>query len=483
MSNTRVNIDIKANADLKAATAEVGKLNAQLDQTAKGQDKAAASSKNMGGALLQGSRALQDMQYGLGGVVNNLEGIASALGMGAGVAGVVTVLAVAIQALGPQISALFESLDTSKIKTEGLDSLVTQLQGTVTVKDAATRASEKLEEAIRRENAAYVTQQQEIERAMDLLKRRNEVSASVDKTQADSDIADIKARGLPKQEEARLIAERKNALLSQDFARGQSEAEGRVAAAGSKFDTAKGAFNASTAERQKAEADLKRVLDLQALDERAKTLPAELERARSLEAGLAEGGNSPEEHKKAMEARDRLEQEMKSLDSRRASIMASGPISTVGEAQSAVEARKAEEKKRAEALIAANTERQQVVQNEQLGAQKRLVEYQAQRVAIAREAAPGVYDVRNAGAMAPSPLGSGLPALDTRAQGEALPVAAIDNAAQAFQNGPIDLSPLAQPLEQLANSALTMRTKLEQQIITQGRQIEEINRRMANNRP
>jgi hypothetical protein len=59
--------------------------------------------------LLAVSRAVDDMQYGFRGVINNIEGIVTGLGMGAGVAGAATIAAVAISALGPKIAEVAKS--------------------------------------------------------------------------------------------------------------------------------------------------------------------------------------------------------------------------------------------------------------------------------------------------------------------------------------------------------------------------------------
>lgn len=86
------------------------KVNAATQQTATASNGAW---KNAGTAqsLLQISRAFDDAQYGLRGVLNNVEGIAMSLGMGAGVAGAATIAAVAIAAIAPKVAALVTVVD------------------------------------------------------------------------------------------------------------------------------------------------------------------------------------------------------------------------------------------------------------------------------------------------------------------------------------------------------------------------------------
>jgi hypothetical protein len=52
--------------------------------------------RNLGMATLEASRGLEDLQYGIGGVVNNIPSLVMALGIGAGATGVISILAVGI---------------------------------------------------------------------------------------------------------------------------------------------------------------------------------------------------------------------------------------------------------------------------------------------------------------------------------------------------------------------------------------------------
>lgn len=71
-----------------------------LDTTAKAADGAAKKGVNFGQAMLQGGRGVQDFSAaGIPGVVNNVESLASALGLGASAAGGFTLAFVAIEVL------------------------------------------------------------------------------------------------------------------------------------------------------------------------------------------------------------------------------------------------------------------------------------------------------------------------------------------------------------------------------------------------
>ncbi len=75
-------------------------------------EKAAKSTKNMGQAGLEASRAIEDLQYGLAGVLNNLPGLVIGLGGTAGLAGAISLVAIGVNQLvkhWDEIAGLFET--------------------------------------------------------------------------------------------------------------------------------------------------------------------------------------------------------------------------------------------------------------------------------------------------------------------------------------------------------------------------------------
>lgn len=71
----------------------------------------AQGGRNGAMALLELSRAVEDAQYGLRGILNNLPGLAMNLGAGAGLAGAISLVAVALSILGPKLIDLISSSD------------------------------------------------------------------------------------------------------------------------------------------------------------------------------------------------------------------------------------------------------------------------------------------------------------------------------------------------------------------------------------
>ena len=100
--------DDQLRAGLAAAMVQAQQAGQKISQSMNQAGQASAKGgANMNMAILQASRGIQDFQAaGLMGIVNNVEGIASAFGLGAGVAGMVTLAAVAIQSLSPIIQSV-----------------------------------------------------------------------------------------------------------------------------------------------------------------------------------------------------------------------------------------------------------------------------------------------------------------------------------------------------------------------------------------
>jgi hypothetical protein len=249
MADNTTNFDIrfKTTADLAAAKQTeqavkgVKAANEQLDQS---QDKVAGSGKNMGNALLQGSRAIQDMQYGLAGAVNNLEGIASALGLGAGVAGVVTVLAVAVQTLGPKVVEWFASLDKEGAKVKAtaqtFEAFTAQLrEGFDPAQQAAKASSEAFEAQLTKERTAIDDARGALEIYIQNLRLKNQIQDTADQAIERRRIEDIRALNLPPEEQARREALVKQATLDARKARQEQEAAAAEQAAKDEIELAR----------------------------------------------------------------------------------------------------------------------------------------------------------------------------------------------------------------------------------------------------
>src|SRR4051794_8914441 len=96
--------EVKNAEEAKALEAQLGRTGTTVKKLAEETDKASKSGANMGQTMLQSGRFLQDFaQGGIGGVLNNVEGLTVALGLGSGLAGVLTMVGVAAALVGPKL--------------------------------------------------------------------------------------------------------------------------------------------------------------------------------------------------------------------------------------------------------------------------------------------------------------------------------------------------------------------------------------------
>jgi hypothetical protein len=97
--------------NVQAVADKLDTLHSTTTKTAGGLDKAKESSVNLGQSMLQTGRIVQDFaQGGLGGILNNVEGFAAALGLGSGVAGLVTAVGVAAYIALPHVKNFINGL-------------------------------------------------------------------------------------------------------------------------------------------------------------------------------------------------------------------------------------------------------------------------------------------------------------------------------------------------------------------------------------
>lgn len=117
----------------------------KLEELAGASDKAEGSTRNMGRATLEGGRILQDFaQGGLGGILNNIEGLATALGGGPGLAGIMTALGLAAYFAVPAVKAAWSAIvDGSNDVPEAADRLDGLSDSLATVNDRLKELRDK----------------------------------------------------------------------------------------------------------------------------------------------------------------------------------------------------------------------------------------------------------------------------------------------------------------------------------------------------
>ena len=352
------------------------------------QVKSSGSNRNLGNALLQTSRGLQDMQYGLHGAVNNLEGIATALGLGAGVAGVVTVLAVAVQQLGPRVIEMLKSFDGAAQVQAGLEAVIGQLSGMPEPIDRASVAQDKFNQKIAAGEAAVRRANEALEDGLKLVQLQLAAQKSEVDFQTEEDVQDIKAQGLDPARERELIAQRK-ALGAER--KKQLEDEEAIATLDNASRQRDVAGNAASA----AEAEAARLIELQANTEKQIQLrKRELELTKEMDEyrSAMEGSGAEFQPQAIKDAWERMKAE---LEANQQQQRDSGPVGNLEDLQTQVPAAIADAQKKRTQAGDASREAAALAEQERIKAAERNRELERERQRIAREATPGVFDAKN----------------------------------------------------------------------------------------
>jgi hypothetical protein len=128
-----------------------------MDQVGKKADQLNRKTQAMGGrgqrqggytqgmGVLEVSRAIEDAQYGIRGVLNNIPGIIQSFGGSMGLAGVVSIAAVAVSVLGKRLYDWATGAADAKAKTEAANKATERYAASI------KKASDELEEANKKE--------------------------------------------------------------------------------------------------------------------------------------------------------------------------------------------------------------------------------------------------------------------------------------------------------------------------------------------
>jgi len=134
---------VKGGSNTEAYRAEMARLERQLDalhgvaprvtrstaELSASLTDVAKSGANSGRAILELSRGFEDAQYGIAGVLNNIPSLLAALGAGAGLAGVVSLVAVGGKLIYDNFIKVPEGVDTAvKGSKPLLESLADDIQ-------------------------------------------------------------------------------------------------------------------------------------------------------------------------------------------------------------------------------------------------------------------------------------------------------------------------------------------------------------------
>jgi hypothetical protein len=161
--NVKVNFSSSGSTQVAGATTQVTNALSQATKTANGAAQAQDAVKKSSGSSAQGflmlAQAAQDAQYGFAGVVNNIPGIITGLGMGAGVAGVVSMAAVGVQVLTKNVDifgteAAKAAKEANELRNELMDSANAAFMAAKSAEQNA-EAERLLAEEVKKSDDAY----------------------------------------------------------------------------------------------------------------------------------------------------------------------------------------------------------------------------------------------------------------------------------------------------------------------------------------
>lgn len=145
----RLVLDVLGVDNVSKATKELRDLNQQIGSVGTASGQAAGSKMAGGQGLLTLAYAVDDLQYGMRGIMNNIPQVVQALGLGAGLAGVAGIAAVAIGQLTQRHPEWFEW--TNKVKVA-----LGELTDAIKAEEAALERQKKtVDELSKRDNIRY----------------------------------------------------------------------------------------------------------------------------------------------------------------------------------------------------------------------------------------------------------------------------------------------------------------------------------------
>lgn len=157
-------------------------LHGEIQALGRAQEVVGKSSSNAGRGVLELSRAFEDAQYGMAGVLNNIPGIITMFGGGAGLAGVISVAAVAASVLSKRLDgANFDGTWIGDLKTA-----ITEMVDGMSEEEKRLRTlAEEPLSWIKNTEEAFAAQETAAERALnkeiELLKlRRDLIKETID---------------------------------------------------------------------------------------------------------------------------------------------------------------------------------------------------------------------------------------------------------------------------------------------------------------
>lgn len=272
--------------DLGRVRKEIQETNRLADEYAVKAGGAASASRNLGGAVLEVSRAVEDSQYGLRGIQNNLPGLVTMLGGGPGLAGVLSLAAVGG-------TLLYESLGKVKEEaadSEAIDKLAAKFKKIAETGKELAEERKKLgqfdlseimdmeRDAIDRETKAFLAN-------IEAIKRRIEAASALDAIQTENRIGGVEAKretgAITDAEADKQINDIKRDAAARELLRARELSKLTDQTAAAEKEAAEKRLQAAERSKQTAEADIA------AAEEKKEQILREQKSRQELNAALA----------------------------------------------------------------------------------------------------------------------------------------------------------------------------------------------------
>lgn len=191
------------NDNLKRTRDGINKTADETKRLAREQREQAAASSKSGQNMLQLAYAADDAQYGMRGLMNNIPMLAQSLGLGAGLAGVISIAAVAVNFLWDKLSKLgsgaSDAADALSQSAQAIENsqarIAAALRKRIELEKLAQDQAELSTYSIGLSEHALDSQAKEIERGNKIIQERIKLDSEMNSAKKDLELAQLDASG------------------------------------------------------------------------------------------------------------------------------------------------------------------------------------------------------------------------------------------------------------------------------------------------
>jgi chromosome segregation ATPase len=116
---------------LEQLTSQYNSLTGVVGKATQGMEQVKGKTANVGQAALEASRGIEDLQYGFGGVVNNIPSLVMAFGGGAGITAAISLAAIGVNQLVKHMDEFETAADRARDRAEAFAEAVAEMRNVV----------------------------------------------------------------------------------------------------------------------------------------------------------------------------------------------------------------------------------------------------------------------------------------------------------------------------------------------------------------